>query len=288
MPKSSTRKTRKTSKSVLPYRLRETRHGQMLVNPQDSFVGRSLMAYGEYSEIEWQLLSQLIHLSNGWAIEIGAHCGALTLPIAKALATQQRRLLALEPQPIIFQQLCANLALNGLMNVTALPFACGAASGLVHMPQVDYQHLGNFGGVSMREGASNFANTVHCTSIDALNLLEPVGLIKIDVEGSELSVLLGAEQALKTHRPLLYVENDRLENSKTLIEWLWQADYLLWWHMPPLFNPKNHAKAAQDLFNVVSINLLGIPAEKNISVKDLIPVLDSARHPLISGGITNA
>ena len=33
-------------------------------------------------------------------------------------------MLALEPQPVIFQQLCANLALIGLTAVTALPYAC--------------------------------------------------------------------------------------------------------------------------------------------------------------------
>jgi FkbM family methyltransferase len=50
--------------------------------------------------------------------------GIHTVPLAQALQEQGRRLVAFEPQPVIFQQLCANLALNGLMNVTAWPFAC--------------------------------------------------------------------------------------------------------------------------------------------------------------------
>ncbi len=40
---------------------------------------------------------------------------------------------------------------------------------------------------------------------------EGVGLIKIDVEGAELDVLKGGAALIARSRPLLYVENDRVE-----------------------------------------------------------------------------
>jgi len=57
-------------------------------------------------------------------------------------------MLALEPQPIIFQQLCANLAINGLLNVSALSYACGKESEVVSFEVPDYRSRGNFGGTS--------------------------------------------------------------------------------------------------------------------------------------------
>lgn len=52
----------------------------------------------------------------------------------------------------------------------------------------------------------------------------------------ELLTLQGAVDVLTRSRPLLYVENDRLDKSQALIEWLWSQNYQLFWHMPRLFN----------------------------------------------------
>lgn len=263
-----------------PYHLAATRHGLMVINSQDSYIGRSLLAYGEYAEIEWQFLAQLVGATTGRVLEIGAHCGALSLPLANALSLQGRQLTVLEPQQIIFQQLCANLALNGLMNVTALPVACGRRPGTVHLPHLDYKQRQNFGGVEVTDGPGEFDTTVTCTSVDAMQFSDPLGLIKIDVEGCELAVLEGAVQTLQAYRPLLYLENDRRQHSKPLIEWLWAADYLLWWHLPPLFNPQNFYGTREDLFKMISVNMLAVPAERQINVKDLMPIVDSAQHPM--------
>lgn len=105
------------------YELTQTRHGLMLANPQDFYIGQALMQFGEYSHAEWLLLEQIIHAlpPGSLALEVGANCGAHTLPMAQALAQQGSTLMAFEPQPIVFQQMCANLALNSISNVLAYP-----------------------------------------------------------------------------------------------------------------------------------------------------------------------
>ena len=95
-----------------PYRLVQSRHGWMLVNPNDAYLGQAILQYGECCEIEVAFLLQLLSLRPGLVMEVGTNIGTHTVPIAKALARQNRRLLAFEPQPVIFQNMCANLALN--------------------------------------------------------------------------------------------------------------------------------------------------------------------------------
>ena len=51
-------------------------------------------------------------------VDVGADIGALTVPLARAVGPAGR-VLAFEPQPTVFQNLCANLALNDLLHVQA-------------------------------------------------------------------------------------------------------------------------------------------------------------------------
>jgi FkbM family methyltransferase len=273
----------KLMKVADPYELAETRHGMMLVNRNDVYMGQALLLYGECCELESRFLLSLLR-NPGLVIEVGANMGIHTVPMARFLAGQGRTMLAFEPQPVIFQQLCANLALNGLMNVKALPFACGRQSGVVTIETSDYRSPGNFGaaGVSPEAVAHNArSETVQCVRVDDLVTDGPVGLIKVDVEGFEQQVLEGCERILARCRPLLYVENDRLENSASLIQWLFDHDYRLWWHLPPLFNPENLRGVRQNAYpGVVSLNMLGVHKSVAIPLKGMAEIVDAHEDPM--------
>ena len=45
-----------------PYRLVQSRHGWMLVNPNDAYLGQAIVQYGECCEIEVAFLLQLLSL----------------------------------------------------------------------------------------------------------------------------------------------------------------------------------------------------------------------------------
>jgi FkbM family methyltransferase len=267
-----------------PYCLVQSRRGWMLANVNDIYMGAAMATYGECCELELAVLLALAEYP-GLVVEVGANMGIFTVPLARALREQGRQLVAFEPQPVIFQQLCANLALNGLMNVMAWPFACGEEQGAVTFPRADYLKSGNFGGISMSRSAPAAGNgcvQAPCVRLDDMLPSERVGLLKIDVEGFELRVLKGSRALLQRSRPLLYVENDRVENSKELIEWIWAAGYNLWWHTPSLFNPQNFFGVARNLYgNIASFNMLGVPREVKLEGSaQLVRVEDSSYHPL--------
>ena len=267
-----------------PYCLVQSRHGWILANLNDIYMGVAMATYGEANELELAFLVALAQ-NPGIVVEVGANMGIHTVPLARALREQGRQLVAFEPQPVIFQQLCANLALNGLMNVTAWPFACGEEQGVVTFPRPDYLKTGNFGDISMSSSAPVAGSAcvqAPCVRLDDMLQSERVGLLKIDVEGFELRVLKGGRGLVQRCRPLLYVENDRVANSQELIGWLWAAGYNLWWHTPPLFNPNNFFGVTRNLYGrTVSFNMLGVPRELNLAIPpQLVRVEDSSYHPL--------
>jgi FkbM family methyltransferase len=252
----------------------------MLANQNDFYMGQALLRYGEYGELESQLLMQLVD-RPGLVIEAGANTGTHTVPLARRAAGFGSELIAFEPQPVIFQNLCANVALNGLLNVRAWPWACGAQGGKLFFPPPDYLDTGNFGAVSMQAFAAEGLIEVPCIRLDDVIADRPVSLIKIDIEGFELQALQGAVRTLATSRPTLYVENDRVAQSSELIGWLWSQGYRLWWHIPHLYNPENYFGNEENIYgNVASINMLALPNESKIHVQGFMEITDQDHHPL--------
>ena len=109
------------------YQLVEGRHGRFLANENDVYIGRSMIKYGEFSEPEWMLLQQLIQ-PGSIVIEAGANMGTFTVPLAKKVGNGGM-VYAFEPQLSVFHQMCANVALNDLMNVQSFNAGCGDEPG---------------------------------------------------------------------------------------------------------------------------------------------------------------
>lgn len=264
------------------YRQVTARHGLFLANPNDIYVGRALIRYGEYSELEWRVLDQLMP-AGGSAIEVGANIGTHTVPLARK-AGAGGRVFAFEPQPVVFQNLCANLALNGLVDVHAFNAGCGGALDEIAFPRIDYAAEGNFGGVSLADlphADRSGAVRVPIVRLDDACPVEALALLKIDAEGMELAVLEGAAALLARCRPVLYVENDRQEQSKALIAHIRGHDYRIWWHLPPLFNPDNFAGDAGNAYGrTVSVNMICVPRERSVDMRGLAEVQDADEHPI--------
>lgn len=236
-------------------RLRDCRYGRMLYNVNDVYVGRSFEEYGEYCEFEIELLRQVIR-EGDVVIDAGANIGAHTVFFSRAVGARGG-VFAFEPQRLIFQMLCANLALNELLNVRAMNMALGEAEGTVRLLTLDPRKQNNFGGVALRD--DNRGEPLPVIRLDSINL-RSCRLIKVDVEGMELPVLRGAEQLIRQFQPALYVENDRADRSRDLVRYIDSLGYDLYWHRPPLFNPNNFRGNANNVFGtVITANMICVP-----------------------------
>ncbi len=260
------------------YELVDTRHGRFLANPNDTYIGRALIDYGEFSELESQILLQLI-AAGGTAVEVGANVGAHTVALARKVGARGR-VYAYEPQPVVFQNLCANLALNGLTNVYPHNQACGAKADRMRFPDINYSVMGNFGGVSLNMLPDvETGMMIDIITLDSLNLRR-CDLLKIDAEGMEQAVLDGARDLIKACAPILYVENDRVEHSAELIETILQSGYRAWWHTPPYFNKDNFSRNPDNAWpGVVSINMLCVPTSRKANITGLAEILSADDRP---------
>ncbi|VAW14057.1 hypothetical protein MNBD_ALPHA09-440 [hydrothermal vent metagenome] len=255
-------------------RLRQCRYGRMLYFVNDDYIGRALDLYGEFSEAEAALFRQIVG-PGMTAVDIGANLGVHALALARSVMPGGS-VLALEPQRVVFQMLCANVANNGLTNVRALHAASGREEGMIKVPELNFDAGGNFGGMSLVD--AGWGENVPVMPLDRLTL-GACDFIKIDVEGMETDVVAGAEATIGKFRPVLYVENERQEKSAALIGRIFDLDYRLFWHVPPLFNPDNFRGKTENVFpRQGSVNMIGVPREMEIALGGFTEILSVDDH----------
>jgi len=244
----------------LALKTKHCKHGTFTFFDNDRYIGGALDHTGEYSEQEVQALLTIVP-SDAVVIEVGSNIGAITVPLAKRVA----KVIAFEPQPVICVLLRRNVAQNGLdAKVSIFESAVGAARATSGLLPIDYDAPGiNTGGVALVSDGK-----VPVIPLDEVcQGLSRLDLIKIDVEGMERDVLVGAQHLINRFRPLLYVENDRVEKSAALIRYIMDIGYRLFWHHPQLFNPDPTSK-----IRFVSINMLCVPKERPIET-DFVEIL---------------
>lgn len=175
-----------------------------------------LTAHGRSVEIEWD--SDDDHISKritesgdfyerallddcyeralpGMVVDAGAHIGNHTLWFAGIMG---REVTAFEPNGATFSRLGLNIGRNKLWGqVRAHKAALGAERGNCEVLEGS---PGNTGSAQVAYGRGS----VPVVTLDSLNLMPAV--VKIDVEGTAMPVLVGAVETLSRCMPLLYVE----------------------------------------------------------------------------------
>jgi FkbM family methyltransferase len=233
----------------------DARHGRFSYFSEDTFVGQSLDLYGEYSETEVDAVKKLLKPGDV-VIEVGSNIGTLTVPMARIIGPKGL-LHSYEPQPSTAMLLRENLTNNGIDNVIIHQAAAGNSDDDVKIPTLSELGHNNYGAVIIGDGSI----TVAMERIDDLKL-DRLNLLKIDAEGTERQVLLGAAETIRRCRPIIYVENDRSEKAVDLIGQLVDMGYRLYWHRPYLFNPNNFFKQGSNVFGaIVSVNMLCVPTD---------------------------
>lgn len=273
-------------------RLVRARHGYVLYNRNDTVIGRSIETYGEYFESEVRVFSQFVQ-SGDLALDIGANIGTHALALAR-LTGPQGLVYAFEPQRLVFQTLCANMALNSLTNVHCVNAVVGEAAGTIRMADADPRQSNNFGGAQVAALAGTTSGqAVTRIVLDDFLAVDRLKLIKIDVEGMESEVLRGAHRTLARFKPLLYVENAYADKSPELVALLQELGYRSYWHLARFFRRDNHFGCSDPLFPLAfmdrgdefldaigfAVNLVCLHESLDATIAGLRPLQDPREHP---------
>jgi FkbM family methyltransferase len=310
------RRAKRGSTSMLPVaensaatglRLGTLRHGVFLFNINDMPAGVSLDSQGEWEESVVRLLVSVLEPGDV-AVDVGAHLGSFTVPMARRVGPTGS-VLSLEPQLDLFQELNANLALNGLFNVHSMRAAAASFEfqGERCIPIRDNSRgRSNHGSYSLldteaasitgardviagttgratqscRDGGTSFP----IVALDALPFLEGrcLALMKVDVEGFEREVLLGAQSTLERCAPVLYLENQCRSTSPPLLDLLFELGYACFWDPAPYYSPDNFFRHLPDDAGSVStpgisLNMLCLQDQRRdqwVILADVLAQLD--------------
>ena len=164
---------------------------------------------GRYEPNEMYAMSNLLR-DGMYVVDVGANAGVFTLIAARRVGATGK-VFAFEPSPRDRARLLANVAANALRNVSVQPAALGRAPGKAVLQVSSAEHPGHntIGGFAYSAEAGSGSVEVDVTSLDDFvrdRHLERLDLLKIDVEGSETTVLQGAEQTLRRFRPAIITE----------------------------------------------------------------------------------
>jgi FkbM family methyltransferase len=241
--------------------IKHCRSGLMLFNSNDAYIGKSFLEYGEFSQGEVDLFEAIIK-PGMTVLDIGANIGAFSIPFAQMVGPQGT-VFAYEPQRMCYYLLCANVALNNLTNVICLQNAVGKEGGRIDVPELDFGKPANFGGLEL---GKDYPEARSKCSVKLIKLDETgfakVDFIKIDVEGMEPDVFMGARELIRRDRPFIYMECDRGENMSLLVKLAKAASYDIYFHAPQLYNSDNYLRNPRNEFGPISsINMLCWPQE---------------------------
>lgn len=210
-------------------------HGLLIVNRFDYApigISGSILDHGNNNTVEADATMKALRgVDSPIIFDVGANLGTYASWVAKWFEPVNGKVYCFEPQRIIFQMLCGNMAINNIFNVYAYELALGSEEKYIEIDEVNYDEPGGFGSFSLdgveREKYKTILGKkqrIKLTTIDKFveeNQIPKIDFIKIDAEGLDIDVIAGAPSSIEKFKPDLYVEYLNLGSSKkedTLLE----------------------------------------------------------------------
>ena len=203
-----------------------TKYGKINYLVNDCYIAPSLKENKMYSEFEIENVIKPYIVKSKVILDVGAHIGCHT--ITYAYMSPEAKIYSFEIQKPIYNLLRMNIEENKYEDrVKAYYCAVGNKIQMVNLNKTikdnpdgcsEYNYNDgkkyNFGGLSLGTGGED----IIMITIDSLEL-DNCDFLKIDVEGFEYLVVLGALKTITKYHPTIYFEcRDDKNISKELME----------------------------------------------------------------------
>lgn len=180
------------------------------------FVTRDVLFRGAWEPEETGLLRSLTP-AGGVFLDVGANIGYFTL-LASRWVGSAGLVYALEPVRATYARLMRNVALNDVTNVRAFKLGAARAAGTAEIA------LASDAGHSHLVAGSDVpacGEAITLTTVDAFvarERLQRLDVLKVDVEGADFEVILGASETLAMFRPAVLMEVELLTRFGTSVD----------------------------------------------------------------------
>lgn len=197
------------------------REFQILAASAGDHIAKHLARGAFYEEEDLRLLMK--HVPKGAVVaDIGANIGNHTIFFEKMMLCE--KVIVFDVSPLAIRILKANIALNDLRSVDTQFLGLGLADTRCRGDVKE--HATNLGMTSVLTEGHTKGN-IHLVPGDELLLNErQLDLLKIDVEGGEMEVLLGLTSTIEKFRPLIFVEVSETKRDEFL-PWIEENRYCI-------------------------------------------------------------
>ncbi len=195
------------------------------VNTKD-LIGWKIFFFGEYERDTNSVLARYVKPGDT-VVEAGANMGSESILIGRLVGAGQ--VYCFEPNPYTFERLKINIAINELANVHAYDYALGEQNGNISFNIYPKGFCNPGMSSKYMETADSKKITVVQKTLDtfvAENNISKVDFIKMDIQGAEMDMLLGAAATIATHKPIIFTEAcEPYNNTRELYDKLKQQGY---------------------------------------------------------------
>jgi FkbM family methyltransferase len=246
--------------------------------PRNDHVSRPLIN-GTFEVAELAFVEQLLQ-PGMTVLDIGAHHGLYTLLASKRVGSQGK-VFAFEPSPRERKALQMHLRINLCSNVTVQAHAVGNEDTESTLYVVENWAAGCNSLKPPDVPAEISPTRVHVVRLDdwlAESKIDRVDFIKLDVEGAELAVLVGARKFLERRpRPVILVEVQDIRTvpwgyaAREIINILEQLEYTCF-----QLSPQGKLLEIDTRIKEFDLNLVAVPNERNESVLSQLNAVNRA------------
>lgn len=271
--------------NALGYRvpvMTKLRNGMKIRVASNDYVGGMILRRGYY-EPETVALIQKLLPPGAVFLDVGAHVGQYTL-VASQQVGAAGQVHSFEPDPETFRWLAGNVRLNRLRNVRVNQAALSDESGKKRFYFATPRDIGS-NSLSRPLNDSGRSCDVVCTTMDeyvAANGIERVDLIKVDIEGAEYAMLVGAQHLLsRPNKPVIIAEFEE-ERQRSFGNSCAKLAGLLTnhgYHLFRLGSERLETYTPQE-DDAPSFNVLAVPFEKAALLADVQPLAWREDAPL--------
>lgn len=173
-------------------------------------------------EIETERVARWLP-KGGVVVDVGANTGFTAIIFATQVGPEGR-VLAFEPSELVYPRLMEVIEKNGLGQVEPFNLGCGTGprTETLMVPVSSGNSTIKREGVTLHGAVREVSITIDSLDNVVLPILSRLDFLKIDTEGFEDQVLLGAEQLISKFQPVIYIElsQEYSESSRRAISWL--------------------------------------------------------------------